>query len=414
LANAEDLDYDVAVVGAGPAGSTSATLLARAGLRVVLLDRAIFPRDKPCAENLSPAAEPILRTIGVWGTVSTGPGGRIRGFRVYAPGGGTFQGDYAGTKDAAGLPLHEFGLVVPRLSLDAALLAAARDAGATVREGWRLANIVAVGVAHASAYRLTAATGQGDVTARLVIAADGIHSTTARRLGLARPGRLRKIGLVAHMRGIASLGSYTEMHVANRRYVGVAPLEASPEGDLSNVAMVVDEARDGRAIAGRATEFLLEALGTFPGLRGRMPRAAITKPVLTVSGLNVCARCASARGVLLVGDAAGYYDPFTGEGMYRALRSAQLAAEVAADALRSGDTGARALARYDNLMRRTFRGKRTVERIIQTAVQAPPLMDHVALSLGRNKPMADTLVGVTGDFLPASAVLRPGFLLRLA
>ena len=73
----------------------------------------------------------------------------------------------------------------------------------------------------------------------------------------------------------------------------------------------------------------------------------------------------------------------------------------------------RRLARYDQIYRETFKGKRLVEMIVQSAVQTPPLMDHLARILGRRKTMADTIVAVTGDFLPPSAVLRPGYLLRL-
>ncbi len=118
-------------------------------------------------------------------------------------------------------------------------------------------------------------------------------------------------------------------------------------------------------------------------------------------------------GLLLVGDATGYYDPFTGEGIYRALRSAQLAAQVASEALAHGDLSAAALAPYGALHRQEFRGKRIIEWIIQSAVQAPPLMDHIASVMRRRKGMADTVVAVTGDFLPPSAVLNPGYLMRL-
>jgi flavin-dependent dehydrogenase len=116
---------------------------------------------------------------------------------------------------------------------------------------------------------------------------------------------------------------------------------------------------------------------------------------------------------MLVGDAGGYYDPFTGEGIYRALRSAQLAAGVAAQSLAARDLSAASLAQYDRMLQKEFRGKRAVESIIQTAIQVPLLANHIAGVLKRKAGMADTIVAVTGDYLPSSAVLRLGFLLRL-
>jgi flavin-dependent dehydrogenase len=403
--------YEVAVVGAGPAGAATAAHLARAGRRVVLLDKEIFPRDKPCAEVLSPVAAPMLADLGVLAALEAERPARRLGFRIYALGGRIFQGDFAATHDASGHSYFETGLAIPRLRLDTAILGAARDAGAEVREGWRLAQLER----RDSTWLLTPAAGES-IRAHLLVAADGVYSTVARRLGLSKSGRLRKIALVAHLRGIADLGRYVEVHVACRRYVGVAPLESREDGDrntLCNVAMVVDEARDGRALAGRPEAFLLEALATFPGLRGRLAEIMVARRTLAISRLNTRVRRRSGAGLLLVGDAAGYYDPFTGEGIARALRSARLAADTALDALAADDLGAAALAAYDRRYRAAFRGKRLVERIIQSAVQHPLLMDHIAAVLARRKPMADAIVAVTGDILPPSAVLRPGYLLRL-
>jgi menaquinone-9 beta-reductase len=408
--------YDVAIVGAGPAGAATAIHLTRSGVQVVLIDRAVFPRDKACAEYLSPAAEPLLAELGVLEEIEATRPSRLRGFRVFAPDGSEFQADFAATRDATGRSLFETGLAVPRKRLDSALVGAAQRDGAELSEGWKLGQIERHADQGSSEYVLTPAPGTGDgepVHARLVVAADGLHSTVARRLGLHMPSRMRKVALVAHMRGIVGLGAYGEMHVAHRRYVGLAPLEPASVGDLCNVAMVVDEARDGRKLAGRAQAFLLDALETFPRLRGRVARVQVTRATLTTSRLCVRVRRLSDAGLLLVGDASGYYDPFTGEGIYRALRGAQLAAQVTAEALASNDLSAAALARYDRLAEAEYRGKRMVEALVQSAVQFPPFMNHVAAIMRQRKSLADTLLGVTGDFVSPSAVLRPGYLARL-
>jgi flavin-dependent dehydrogenase len=400
--------YDVAIVGAGPAGAASAIHFARAGYRVVVVDRATFPRHKACAEYLSPAAEPLLQSLGIGDLLEAARPNRLRGFRIIAPNGQVFQGDFAATHDAAGQSLFETGLVVSRYHLDAALVTGARRVGATVHENWRLGALER----HDGLYHLTPVGGQEPIAAPLLIAADGVHSTIAQRLGLHQPGRMRKIALVAHLRGITGLGDYGEMHVAGRRYVGLAPL-ASGSMPSCNVALVVDEARDGPNIAGHAEDFLLATLRTFPGLSDRLTEITVERRTLAVSRINVQARRIVGEGLLLVGDAAGYYDPFTGEGIYRALRGAALAAQVALPALAAGDLSATRLQPYAALQRQVFQGKRLIETIIQSAVQTPPLMNHIAHILQRRKAMADIIVAVTGDFLPASAVLRPGYLSRL-
>jgi menaquinone-9 beta-reductase len=401
--------YDVAIVGAGPSGSSSAIYLARKGFRIILLDKAYFPRDKPCAEYLSPPAEQLLEELGALNRLQRKPG-RLRGFRIYAPNGSSFVGDFSATKDASGRSYFESGMTVPRLILDDALVRTAQAAGVELYEGWRLSQLSA---GDAGWTLVPVGNRSGPVRARLLLAADGVHSTVARRLGLQMPASMHKVALVAHVRGIAGLEEYGEIHVAGRRYVGLAPLEAGGEEDLCNVAMVVDEKRDGPFLAGRPEAFLVESLSTFPRLQGRLEHLRVVRPTLTTSRICVRVRRCSGERFLLVGDAGGYYDPFTGEGIYRALRSAQLAAEVAAASLASQDLSAASLVQYDHILRSEFRGKRAVESIIQTAVQVPPLANHIAGVLKRKAGMADTIVAVTGDYLPSSAVLRPGFLLRL-
>jgi menaquinone-9 beta-reductase len=115
----------------------------------------------------------------------------------------------------------------------------------------------------------------------------------------------------------------------------------------------------------------------------------------------------------LVGDAADFFDPFTGEGIYSALRGAELLAETAEPALaHRGRVTAAALAPYRRARRRAFGGKWAVERLIGYGMNFPALFDRAVGRLGR-RGMAHTLIGVTADFVPARAVLNPVFLARM-
>jgi flavin-dependent dehydrogenase len=127
------------------------------------------------------------------------------------------------------------------------------------------------------------------------------------------------------------------------------------------------------------------------------------------------ARRAWAPGVALVGDAADFFDPFTGEGIYAALRGGELLAGFALEALRAPTTHVanRVLAAYDRARRTEFAGKWTVEKLIGAVVGSPVLMNRAARVLAARRDMADLLVGVTGDFVPAREVLRPGYLFTL-
>src|SRR2546423_3052478 len=131
---------DVLVVGGGPAGSSVAWALASAGVRVTVLDRARFPRDKPCSEYMSPEASRLLAAMGALAAVEASGAARLAGMRVRAPDGTTFTGAFDGAHPYRGFRSH--GLALRRMVLDAILLARARAAGAVVEEGVRVTDLV--------------------------------------------------------------------------------------------------------------------------------------------------------------------------------------------------------------------------------------------------------------------------------
>ena len=399
-------DADVIVVGGGPAGASTAFTLARAGVDVLLLDRERFPRDKPCAEYLSPQASRILHDMGVLADVEARGASPLAGMIVRAPSGRQLRGDFVGKHGFRGF--RDRGLAIRRRVLDAMLLDAARGAGARVVEHAHVTDVQRDERGRVRGVSVTSDRGAHDLSAPLVIGADGLRSIVGRRLGLIRAGRFpRRIALVSHWRGIAGIGEHGEMHVERDGYVGLAPVDDG----LVNVAIVIPASR-ASAIGGDRAQFTAAWLARRSHLVTRFAHAVRESPVVATGPFNVRARRAWASGALLVGDAADFFDPFTGEGIYAALRGGELAAAAALRTLAHPSSND-ALHEYERMRRLEFGGKWIVERLVGTAVAFPFLIERAAATLSRRKDLADLFVGVTGDFVPAREVLRPSYLLAL-
>ena len=374
-------------MGAGPAGSVAAATLARAGRDVLLVEAREHPRPKACAEYASPRiADELARLVPMpdWRPVARPIGGMevVRGRdRVRI-----------GYRDGAGRSRPAWG--VDRLAFDALLAATAVAAGAELRQRTRVERLLANG-GRVRAAVLGTPDGPREVRADWVIGADGARSTVARLLGVARPPRIRRVGLITHVDGNGGLDDHGEMHVGDGYYVGLAPL---PGGGL-NVGMALPmatrepaERRYQRAIAG------------LPAVRDRLTGLRRTTPLRGVSPIGHRVTRAAGPGWLLVGDAAGFLDPFTGEGIYRALRSGRATAEAIIE-----DPG-RADLRYADVRQATFAAKTALTWLVQAMLAAPPVLGYALRRLEARPETAAILGSALGDCRPASDALSPRFL----
>lgn len=399
---------DVIIVGGGPAGASTAHYLLAKGARVSILDRARFPRPKPCAEYLSPQASRLLDDMGVLDTLERTGAEQLAGMIVRTPAGALIRGDFVASHGYSAF--RNRGLAVRRTVLDHILLTRAREAGADVREGVRVADLVREPGGRVTGVR----TANGEtLAAGMVIGADGLRSVIARRSGLAHTSRWweRRIAIVAHYEGFEGVGDWGELHVERGvGYVGFA----SVGNGITNVSLVVPASR-GREVSKLGDTFVDQWLAARPQLAPRVAHARrLGRPLVTGPFASHAVRPYD-KGMALVGDAADFFDPFTGEGVYAALRGGEmLAPQVIAALGASSERSARdAMRVYEAARRREFGGKWIVERLINAAIRHAPVVNYFGRTLSRRRDMADLLVGVTGDFVPAREVLRPGYLLSL-
>jgi geranylgeranyl reductase family protein len=394
------------IVGGGPAGSSTAVALAARGVSTIVLDRARFPRPKPCAEYLSPQASRVLHEMGVLHAVESTGAAQLRGVTVRAPNGKQIHGEFLAKHGYT--PFSERGLSIRREVLDELLLARARVAGADVRESTRVTDLttddgVVTGV------RILENGNRSSIAARLVIGADGLRSTVARRLRLTQVARWpRRLALVTHFRGVEGITDVAEMHVERDGFIGIADVGHG----LTTAALVVP-ASAAPEIVGDTAGFLTNWIESKPQLAPRFAAATRASPVRATGPFATHAKRAWAPGALLVGDAADFFDPFTGEGIYAALRGGELAAEAAQQALSAATSSARdrTLSAYDDARRKEFKGKWLIERFIAGVVASPFLINRAASSLSRRRDLADLLIGVTGDFVPPGEIVNARYVL---
>ena len=343
---------DVLIAGAGPAGSIAALVLARAGARVTLVDRARFPRDKLCGDTINPGALAILGRLGLAGV--TDGGLRIEGMIVSGGGGVRVVGAYGG---------DQRGISLPRRVLDARLLEAAVGAGARIEEGVQIRGPLTSSDANrVSGLELKMPSGTVERrTAAVTIAADGAHSRIARAAGLVQtPPTPRRWAIGATFRGVDGLTEFGEMHVREHCYIGVAPLP-----DAGANACVVTADRN----ALRQRHLLLSTLREDPDVGPRFAGATMVTAPSILGPLALDATAAGTPGLLLAGDAAGFIDPMTGDGLRFAFRGAELAALEALRVLENGWGDAH--RRLADARQREFGAKWRFNRTLRAVASSP-------------------------------------------
>jgi len=391
---------DVLVVGAGPARSSAAILLAERGWSVTLLDKAAFPRPKICGEYLSPEAARILDGLGVLKAIDQAGAQPLRGMKIVAPNGTTLDGLYPTSGRWRGYRDH--ALALPREALDRILVDRAKGLPIDVRERHRVTGLLREAGAVTGVVAQDEDGRELEIPARLVVGTDGRASVVASSLGLVRPHRLRRMALIQHVSGLDGIEDRGEIYVDPPDYAILNPVAPG----LVNLGLVVPLGH-ARPFARRLDTFFHARLRQLRHLEPRLRGMKVEGRLMAMGPLAYRIGEPQVAGVMLAGDAAGFYDPFTGEGLYTALRSAELLTETAHAALGRGDLSAGALAVYAARRRAELSAKSRVTQAIQLLIARRGLSNLAARVLASRPALLDTLMGVIGDFVPPGELLDP-------
>jgi flavin-dependent dehydrogenase len=383
--------YDTVIVGAGPAGSLTAWRLALAGFRVVVLEASERIGRKVCGEYLAPSGVRLLGRLGLepWlaGNFRT-----VKGMKLAAPSGRIVETRFPAHGGRASV-----GYALNREAFDRGLLELARAAGAEVRMGFRVRELALVD----GAYSVCGSDGV-HCHGRLLIGADGRRSIVARRLGLSVEQKPSRVALHCYLQARRPGSHRGEMHILpGGTYVGINPVEAG----LANCSVICDaswlKAHAGPRGAVQAV------LAHSPALSASFVPPPADAPIRATYPITHRVRDCIAERAALVGDAAGFIDPLTGEGINNALWMADALSEELIAARDEGRLEAPrgALRRYARRKRRLFRQKGLLNRAFQRVIRSQPLTEALGAFLARSQSRADAFIGIVGNVYPPAVGL---------
>ncbi len=365
-------NFDGIVVGASVAGSTTAALLAQQGFRILLVEKATFPREKICGEGLMPAGASILHKLGILSELKAQGAQAFSGIHFHLPRDRCLELNFREVSQTAQ------GWVVPRIALDACLARfAAQQPGVRLCEAFRVLS-AQIGEEQVEVTGLY----QGQLqthTARLLVGADGIRSRFHNGFGIhRRKRRTRRFALRTSYDRLQGTG-VVEVHCCKAGEAYVAPMD---NGSARITLLLFGAAHRSRGAP--LSDLYFENLSLFPHLMKRLKSPYPQGPVESTGAVSLeVSRCHGQR-LLLVGDAAGAVDPVTGQGMTVALKDAQLAARLLKDRLHKDRLSEQDLSEYTRLRNGYFRPAFQLAQMLLCAVRHPFLTRQTLKALSRN------------------------------
>jgi geranylgeranyl reductase family protein len=397
--------YEVVIVGGGPAGSTAAYFLAQAGVKVAVVDKQTFPRDKVCGDGVIGSILTRLERMGLQDWLAANSFNAPTEILFSAP---NEQAVHIIPDDQE----RCYGRVIPRFTLDEALLRHAVKAGAELYEGVKLTSLTRLGL---DQIQLSGQqTGQKSTLqfqSHMLITADGGHASFTRYLGLVK-GLPDLVAVRAYFENVGGRESLLEIHFTKQLIPGYAWIFPMAGGQ-ANVGLGTYVGRS-RQRNVDLKESLRQFMQTNPHAQARLARANMVGPL---RGHPLRSQMGTvtpvADNVLVTGEAAGLVNPLNGEGIGTAIISGELAARQAQAALAAGNFSQSYLSPYAQALHQTIGRTHAVANLLRHLLGVPGVLNRAVRRAQHDHDFAQTLFSVIVEVKPPSAILSPGFMLKL-
>lgn len=362
--------WDIVVVGAGPAGSALAALLARDGRRVALVDTSQFPRRKMCGEHLACGAQPLLDAIGI--------GGKVRSLGIPIKSVSLLASPKHRLTVPAGANATLCPIALSRRCFDYLLAEHAQRTGVELRLGRRVRSVLIErgGVQGVETRDQARQMSVEVLRAPVVIAADGRQSAVVRQTGTITRRGPTLVGFKRHFQAPIGdedfLADELSMFGFSGGYLGVAPVE---DGSLNLCGLMPRDVMAGKS--GSLDSAIDDWLSTYPSLRRLISRTANAEPWSTVADVRTQSARPRVRGVLYIGDAFGTIEPMTGQGMTMALAGALIAHQTLCRSDGERPAGEVAQRRFEIAWESMFRSSIRRASALAMLLRRPRLMQAV-------------------------------------
>ena len=347
--------FDVAIVGGGPAGSSCAAFCAAAGLRVVVIEREKFPREKVCGDCINPACLPVLERLGVAAEIQTLPHAPLNAVDFVTIGGTVVRASLAGAEMFA----------IKRSVFDNRLLNRAGELGAQVHEQ---STVIAIHKTRGGDWKLDMV--RDTILTRVLVGADGRNSTIARLSNLLPRLERERVALQAHVPLPCDFGNRIVLQFLPGGYSGQAPVNET-ELDLCLVG----------------TAPTIASLRSWAEKKFNLPTDQQWRTITPLSRAPVFSK---QENLFFIGDAARVVEPFTGEGIYYALRSGELAANAIVQIMRGADRQS-AVGKFARDHRALYRGRLWINQLARTSVLYPKIASTLIHATSVSGPILRTL-----------------------